>query len=188
MPESQRTNKDPQPVKIATRRGDEGETDLLFGQRVGKDHPQIEVVGLIDEINAALGLARAFSSLKGHRRILKEVQADLIVLMGELSVPVGKDQAYAESKLPKFTEASLGSLDALVAHLESLPLVAPGWVLPGQTEGGAFLDQARVLTRRAERILVSLPEKCGRTVRPLLFHYLNRLSDLLWLMARQTEK
>lgn len=178
----------PQPVKIATRRGDDGQTDLLFGQRVPKDHPQVEAVGAVDEINAALGLARAFATLKQHRRIIREVQKDLILLMGELSVPPGKDEAYGDSKLPKFTEHSLAALDGVVSHLESLPLATPGWALPGQTTEGAFLDQARVCTRRAERLVISLEKSCGRTVRPLLLQYMNRLSDLLWLMARQTEK
>ena len=181
-------DRNPQPLRVTTRRGDSGETDLLFGVRVRKTHRQIQALGAIDELNAAIGLAKAFSQHKYHLRILRDVQKDLVILMGEVACPTEKEEEYQKSSFQKFQDSSLDCLDAHVSHLESLSLTGPGWAAPGEGRDAAFLDQARTFARRAERQLLALSEDDVKPIRPLLLQYFNRLSDLLWLMARQAER
>ncbi|MCC5788683.1 MAG: cob(I)yrinic acid a,c-diamide adenosyltransferase [Opitutales bacterium] len=178
----------PKPLRIATRRGDDGQTDLLFGQRVSKTHPQIIALGAIDELNSMLGVAKAFCEHKSHRRILRDVQKELIAIMGEVACPSGKEEQYENSPFTKMAPKALECLDAVVTHLENLPLTSPGWATPGEGRDAAFLDMARSLTRRAERELLFLKEKTEKLIRPVILQYLNRLSDLLWLLARQAER
>lgn len=171
---------------IATRTGDDGTTGFLYGQRVPKDHPQIEAVGTLDELNAALGFAKATCPGAGRRTELERIQKDLVNLMGELACAETDTARYAASKFPKLTDADLARIDAAVAEVEAQNVKFDGWATPGANLHAAALDLARTTARRAERRLVGLPAH-GRTVRPLLGHYLNRLSDLLWLFARQAE-
>jgi cob(I)alamin adenosyltransferase len=168
---------------IATRTGDDGTTGMLFGQRVAKDHPQIEAVGAFDELNVAVGFAKAFCSDATRRHELESIQSDLINLMGELACAQSDAERYIESNFVKLTESDLARLDAMLADLESRNLTTDGWATPGATLPGAALDLARTAARRAERRLVSVGA-VGRILRPVVGHYVNRLSDLLWLMAR----
>ena len=172
---------------IATRTGDDGTTSLLYGQRVPKDHPQIEAVGAFDELNAALGFAKATCADANRQGSLELVQKDLVNLMGELACAETDTARYADSKFPKLTETALDRVDAEVAALEAQNISFHGWATPGANVHAAALDLARTAARRAERRLVALPAH-GRTVRPLLKHYVNRVSDLLWLRARQAEQ
>ena len=171
---------------IATRTGDDGTTGLLYGQRVPKDHPQIEAVGSLDEFNAALGLARAAGSDSGAKADLERVQRDLVALMGEIVCAESDAERFASSTFARIGAAELARVDAAVAAIEARHVKFDGWATPGATGHAAALDLARSAGRRAERRLVSLPRH-GRTVRPLLLQYLNRVSDLLWLMAREAE-
>jgi len=171
---------------IATRTGDDGTTSLLYGQRVPKDHPQIEAVGAIDEFNAALGVARSAVTDAGRRAELERIQTDLVALMGELACAEGDAARFAASKFPKIGGVELARLDAAVAALEARNLKFDGWATPGANPPAAALDIARTIARRAERRLTALPAH-GKKVRPLLRQYLNRASDLLWLMAREAE-
>ena len=172
---------------IATRTGDDGTTSLLYGQRVPKDHPQIEAVGAFDELNAALGFAKATCTDAARRADLEFIQKDLVNLMGELACAEADTVLYAASKFAKLADADLARVDAGVAALEAQNITFAGWATPGATVHAAALDLARTTARRAERRLISLPAS-GRTVRPLLLHYVNRVSDLLWLLARQAEQ
>lgn len=174
------------PRSIATRTGDDGTTALLYGQRVPKDHPQIEAVGALDELNAALGQAKATLPPGGDRAGLEHIQQDLVALMGELACAEADAARFIESKFPKLDGAALARLDAAVAASEARQPKFDGWATPGANPHAAALDLARTAARRAERRLVGLPTH-GRTVRPVLLHYLNRLSDLLWLLAREAE-
>jgi cob(I)alamin adenosyltransferase len=174
------------PRSIATRTGDDGTTGLLYGQRVPKDHPQIEAVGNLDEFNAALGLARATCHDATRKAELERMQHDLVAFMGEIACAETEAGRHAASKFTKVDEAGLARLDAAVAAIEARQPPAAGWATPGANQHAAALDLARTLARRAERRLVALPRH-GKTVRPLLFQYLNRVSDLLWLMAREAE-
>jgi cob(I)alamin adenosyltransferase len=173
-------------VSIATRRGDDGTTGLLYGQRIAKDHPQIEAVGACDELNAALGAAKAQLADPEARELLAAAQGALVALMGEAACAEADAARYAESKFPKLAAADLERLDGAVAALESAGLRFEGWATPGANPAAAALELARVAARRAERRLCGLPRH-GRTVRPLVGQYLNRLSDVLWLLARKAE-
>jgi cob(I)alamin adenosyltransferase len=182
---SEEVPKDRRPT-IATRTGDTGETSLLYGRRVPKTHPQVECSGNFDELNAALGFARATSLDPWRREQLVAAQKDLIALMGEVAVPVSERERWEKSTFPKLGEESLARLDAAVAKLEAQDLKFEGWATPGANLHSAALDLARTVCRRAERSLLALAEH-GVPPRPLLLQFVNRLSDLLWLMAREAE-
>ena len=171
---------------IATRTGDDGTTALLYGQRVPKTHPQIEAVGTLDELNAALGLAKAHHPDTAVRDQLSQVQLDLINLMGEVACAEADAARYAGSKFAKLAEADLNRLDAAVAAIEAREVSFAGWATPGANPAAATLDVARTVARRAERRLIGLHEH-SRVLRPLLTAYINRLADLLWLLAREAE-
>lgn len=174
------------PRSIATRTGDDGTTSLLYGQRVPKDHPQIEAVGALDELNAALGLAKSARPPGRDAAELEPIQRDLIALMGEVSCAEADTARHAASKFARLGEPELARVDAAVAALESRGLKFDGWATPGATPYAAALDVARATARRAERRLTGLAAH-GRPLRPLLLQYVNRVSDLLWLMAREAE-
>ena len=171
---------------IATRTGDDGTTSLLYGQRVPKDHPQIEAVGTFDELNVALGAVKLLVDDTADRALLRTVQQNLVALMGELACAEGGAGRYLESKLAKITAADVQRLDEAVAALEARGLKFDGWATPGANPRAIAFAQARVVARRAERRLASLPAH-GRNVRPEVRQFVNRLSDLLWLLARAAE-
>lgn len=171
---------------IATRTGDQGTTGLLYGQRVPKDHPQIEAVGACDELNAAVGFAKATCPDADRRAELERIQKDFINLMGEVACAESDTERFSASKFPKLTDSDLARVDAAIAAVEAQNVKFDGWATPGANLHAAALELARTTARRAERRLASLPAH-GRTVRPLLGRYINRVSDLLWLLARQAE-
>lgn len=172
---------------IATRTGDDGATSLLYGQRVLKNHPQIEAVGALDELNAAIGFAKATRFSPADPSDLEWIQKDLVALMGEISCAETDTTRYAASSFAKIDEAGLARLDTAVAAIESRQPKFDGWATPGANLHAAALDLARTSARRAERQLVGLASH-GKTLRPLLIQYINRLSDLLWLIAREAEQ
>ena len=175
------------PRSIATRTGDDGTTSLLYGQRVAKDHPQIEAVGAFDELNAAIGFAKATTPDAERKAALELLQRDLVALMGELACAESDAARYAESKFQKIGEAELARVDAAIAALEARPVRLDNWATPGANLPAAALDLARTAARRAERRLIALPAQ-GRSVRPVVRQFVNRVSDLLWLMARPAEQ
>jgi cob(I)alamin adenosyltransferase len=172
-------------VSIATRTGDKGTTGLLHGQRVPKDHPQIEAVGAFDELNVEIGAARLLARDPAALELLRAVQGSLVALMGELACAEEDSADHAGSKFARLSEGDLGRLDEFLASLESRGMKLDGWATPGANAGALAFDRARVAARRAERRLAALAP--GRTVRPLLLQWTNRLSDLLWLLAREAE-
>jgi len=172
---------------IATRSGDDGTTSLLYGQRVPKDHLQIEAVGAFDELNAAVGVAKTACPDPAQKAGLELIQKDLVALMGELACAEADTARYADSKFQKIGASELARVDAAIAALEARPLRLDGWATPGANPLAAALDLARTAARRAERRLVALPAQ-GRSVRPVLLQFVNRLSDLLWLLARAAEQ
>lgn len=175
------------PRSIATRTGDDGTTSLLYGQRVAKDHPQIEAVGAFDELDAAIGFAKATTPDAERKAALELIQRDLVALMGELACAESDAARYAESKFQKIGEAELARVDAAIAALEARPVRLDNWATPGANLPAAALDLARTAARRAERRLIALPTQ-GRSVRPVVRQFVNRVSDLLWLMARAAEQ
>ena len=178
-------------MSISTKTGDDGMTGLLFGRRVPKTDPRIGCNGAVDELNAALGLARA--GLKGGAgepfitgRIFA-IQKELIVFMGEIAVLPEDREKHRASSFGSITPEMVDALTALVDDLEQHHRIEfHRWATPGDGMGSAALEVARTVCRRAERAVLSLRESDG-SIRPELPRYLNRLSDLLWLWARWVE-
>ena len=173
-------------MSIATRKGDTGSTSLLYGQRVPKAHPQIEAVGAFDELNVEVGAARLAATGARVRRLLLEVQGCLVALMGEVSCAERDAGRHAKSTFARLKESDLARLDEEIAHLESKGLRLDGWATPGANPVSLAFDRARVAARRAERRLCAVSAR-GRRLRPLLVQWTNRLSDMLWLLARAAE-
>jgi cob(I)alamin adenosyltransferase len=167
-------------VKIYTRTGDAGETSLFDGSRVPKDDPRVAAYGEVDELNAAIGLAHAHVSHAEVSALLLEIERDLFAVGGQLANPRERSpKKMAKSTLgPDRIERLEAAIDALEATLPPLKR----FILPGGVPGGAALHLARAVCRRAERAVVALGR--AETLNPLLFQYLNRLSDYLFVAAR----
>ena len=169
-------------MKIYTRTGDDGQTGLFGGGRVEKDHPRVEAYGDVDELNAALGLARAIEMMPRIDEVLVPVQRDLFAIGAILATPdLGKmREQLRKARVDEERIAELEhAIDAGEAELE--PLKA--FIIPGGTPKSAALHVARTVCRRAERKVVHL--RHAQPGIPLLaVQYLNRLSDLLFVLAR----
>jgi cob(I)alamin adenosyltransferase len=173
-------------MSIATKTGDNGSTALMYNRRVPKNHPRVEAYGTVDELNAALGLARATAEHDFVRENILVVQKDLIVLMGELCVQPEDLNRYVADGYFLVTAEMTAKLDALVKEIEAQNISFKGWATPGNSTGSAALDVARTVCRRAERRVCEL-KFTGELRNQEIILYLNRLSDLLWLFARWTE-
>ena len=174
-------------MSIATKTGDDGTTALMYGRRVPKTDARIAANGAVDELNAALGLARSALQEPLVAEKILAIQKELVVLMGELAVLPEDRERYAAGGF-HFVEA--GAVDRLTAHIDDLEknhrISYDGWATPGATPASAALDVARTVCRRAERQVLALAES-GAPVNPEIVRYLNRLSDLCWLWARWVE-
>jgi cob(I)alamin adenosyltransferase len=169
--------------RIYTKTGDDGTTGLLYGGRVRKDDLVTEAYGTTDEAVAALGLARALTGDDAIGADLLALQRELFVVGADLATnPV--ERAKLEPGVSLVTQAMIerleGRIDDLVAE-RPLPQV---FIVPGANGASAAIDVARTIVRRAERDVVAL-EDAGRTVNPEVRRYLNRLSDLLFVLARR---
>jgi cob(I)alamin adenosyltransferase len=173
-------------VSIATKTGDDGTTALIYGCRVPKTHPRVEACGAVDELNAALGVARASAEHDFVRNNLLVIQKDLIVLMGELCVQPEDLPRYVKDGYSLIKPETTAKLDTLVREIEAQNVNFKGWATPGATLPSAALDLARTICRRAERRICGLKET-GELKNAEIIIYLNRLSDLLWLFARWVE-
>lgn len=174
-------------MSIVTKQGDRGQTALMYGLRVPKHHGRVEACGAVDELNAALGLARAQSPPSWLAEALVSVQRDLIVLMGELATDPVHRPRLVQDGFPLLSMEHVTRLEGEVNRLEEILPVPRDWALPGANPLSAALDFARAVCRRAERRVCALaggPE----AVREVILAYLNRLSDLLWLWARSAEQ
>ena len=159
-------------TKIYTRTGDAGTTGLADGSRVTKDAPRIEAIGSVDELNSTLGVLLCEELPAEARACLAGVQHDLFDLGGELSIPGHTLMSEAHSKRLE---------DALDAFNAGLPALKD-FILPGGSRAASLAHVARTVCRRAERALVALAKT--DSVAPPLLQYLNRLSDLLFVLAR----
>lgn len=173
-------------MSIATKTGDNGMTALMYGRRVAKNHPRVEAYGSVDELNAALGFARATAAHDFVRTNLLAIQKDLIVLMGELCVQPEDLNRYVADGYFLVTPELTVKLDAAVQAIEAQNVSFKGWATPGNTPHSAALDMARTVCRRAERRVCEL-KFTGEMRNAEIILYLNRLSDLLWLFARWVE-
>ena len=173
-------------MSIATKKGDTGTTGLMYNRRVPKNHPRVEACGAIDEVNAAIGLARANATKSALDHHLLPVQKDLVALMGELATLPEDMERYARDGFARVTSEMVTKLDEIVALLESRNISFKGWATPGANSLAAALDFARTVCRRAERKVCDLKDQ-GQVENPAILVYLNRLSDALWLLARAAE-
>lgn len=159
--------------KIYTRTGDDGTTGLGDGSRVPKDSLRVEAYGTVDEANSAIGVVLAVESVPDNlREILTEIQHDLFELGGELCIP---GHSAVRDEFIERLETTLDSLNAELPYLEE-------FILPGGGPSAAACHLARTIVRRAERVTTALARE--DTVRPEAIRYLNRLSDLLFVIAR----
>ncbi len=173
-------------MSIATRTGDMGKTSLMYGRRVEKFDLRVETYGTVDELNAALGMARAQAELP---LVQSGVAADPKAA-GRADGRAGRRAAGRGAvREGQISQADAGDADStsmnLVAKIEKEKITFDGWATPGASVASAALDVARTICRRAERLVAKLA--ASNEIDFLVIRYLNRLSDLLWLMARYTE-
>ncbi|SHK07153.1 cob(I)alamin adenosyltransferase [Rubritalea squalenifaciens DSM 18772] len=174
-------------MSISTRRGDEGMTDLMFGRRVPKTHPRMATLGAVDELNAALGVVRAGEVPEELREWVDGVQSRLVGLMGVIATHEEDHAKYQEKGYQGITGEDVSWLDDLVQELEQERRNRfRGWSRPGKAGAlsGVQLDVARTIGRRAELCSWSVEDEALSVAR----QFLNRLSDVLWLLAREGEK
>jgi cob(I)alamin adenosyltransferase len=173
-------------MSIATRTGDKGTTGLMYNRRVSKTHPRVEAYGCVDELNTAIGLARATAPEAFVKENLLVIQKDLVTLMGELATAVEDLPRYVKDGYSLVTSQMTAKLDHLVRDIEAQKITYHGWATPGDSPASAALDLARTTCRRAERRVVALQE-ADLLQNSEIIIYLNRLADLLWLFARWVE-
>ena len=171
-------------MSIATKTGDSGETSLMYGRRVSKTDARVAAYGAVDELNAALGLARASNCERFIIDALRNVQKELIVVMGELATAEEDLARYTRDGFELTSATMVERLTSLVDEIEKSKLPPlKGWAVPGETLAAATLDLARTTCRRGERAVAAVAPHNGEILR-----YLNRLSDVLWLLARCAEQ
>ena len=173
-------------MSVTTGRGDDGETDLLFGKRISKCDPRMVAIGAVDELNAALGLARVGGLPDDLEKSVDEVQKTLVGLMGELATLPDDRERYLEQSYPVVDSETVARITGQIRSREAGGISFSGWVRPGASHhaAGAGLDFARTICRRAEREVLALGVEAGN---PQLALYLNRVSDLMWVLARKLE-
>jgi cob(I)alamin adenosyltransferase len=169
-------------MSIATKRGDAGETSLAGAVRVSKGHLRVEAYGTVDELNTFMGLARVITDDAAVKELVKKLQRELFAVGSALATaPAGS------KKEPPVTIETVEALTAEVHRIEAVDGILADWSIPGEHPASAAFDVARTVCRRAERQVVRLIES-GDQVNPQILAYLNRLSDLLWLLGRLIEK
>lgn len=173
-------------MSIATKTGDQGTTGLMYNRRVSKCHPRVEAYACVDELNSALGLARATATHDFIRSNVLTIQKELVHLMGELATAVDDLPRYEKDGYKRVTPEWVAKFDQWIAGIEAQKITYAGWATPGDTVHSAALDVARTVCRRAERRVCTLQES-DQLRNESIIVYLNRLSDLLWLMARWVE-
>jgi len=173
-------------MSIVTKTGDSGTTGLMYNRRVSKCHPRVEAYGTVDELNSALGIARATATDEFIATHLLALQKELVIVMGEMATAQEDLQRYAADGFSLVTPEMTGRLEKLIQEIEKQNITYRGWATPGGNHCAAALDVARTACRRAERRVCAL-EETKQLQNPEILIYLNRLSDLLWLMARWDE-
>lgn len=169
-------------MKITTKRGDQGYTDLLSPTRVPKYDLRPDTYGTVDEANSALGLARAFSRREKVKEVVHRVQEELFIVGAELAA----SPEYADRLSRRITPRDTQRLEALMEEIEREIEMPQAFIIPGSTPSSAALDLARAIVRRAERGVARLKANALLADEEILI-YLNRLSDLLYTLARYEE-
>jgi len=168
-------------MSISTKAGDAGKTGLIGGERVSKADLRVEAYGTIDELNSLMGFARSITEDVEVREITKSIQRELFAVSGAVANPLS-----AQKELPYVTSEMVEALTDHVHRIEKIEGILTDWSLPGEHTAAAAYDVARTVCRRAERCVVRLAE-AGAEITPQTISYLNRLSDLLWLLGRLLE-
>ena len=166
-------------MKIYTKTGDTGDTGLFGGARVSKASPRVDAYGEVDELNSAVGWARVAVSNPDLDALLNQIQNDLFEVGAELG---STDDRKKKSAMPLIAEPQVEALERAIDEYEEGPPALTSFVLPGGSEGAARFHLARCVCRRAERSLVALGTQ--ENLRGELLRYVNRLSDLLFVLAR----
>jgi cob(I)alamin adenosyltransferase len=174
-------------MSIATKTGDKGETSLMYARRVSKTDHRVDAYGCVDELNSALGLARAAVSNESVRAEIVATQKELITVMGELATAPQDLERYRKDGFEITTSAMVDRVTAVINKIEeSQTMKFKDWVIPGESFPSAALDLARTTCRRAERRVAALVND-DKNFNIEILRYLNRLSDLCWLLARKIE-
>ena len=168
-------------MSIATKGGDTGQTALIGGRRVSKANLRVEAYGTIDELGAQMGFARSICDDKEVHDLTREIQRELFVISGSIANPEA-----VKKEPPDVTAEMVERLTAEVHRIEAMEGILSDWSLPGDHAAAAAYDVARTICRRAERSIVRLAE-AGEEMSAETLRYINRLSDLLWLMGRLLE-
>jgi len=169
-------------MKIYTKKGDTGTTQLIGGTRVPKSHLRIEAYGTIDELNSWIGLVRAQVTDEHSGALLKEIQDRLFTIGSQLA----SDPEASRMKVPDLREADIILLEKEMDDMDAALPALKSFVLPGGNASNAICHVARCVCRRAERLSVQLNE--SEAVEPLVLKYLNRLSDYLFMLARKISR
>jgi len=175
-------------MSIATKTGDEGETSLMYGRRVSKTDHRVDAYGCVDELNSALGLARAATDAPFIKEEILRAQKELITVMGELATAPEDLARYCKDGFEVTTSTMVDRVTAVIDELEKDKSLYPkDWVIPGASVASAAMDNARTTCRRAERRVAALVNE-NKNFNIEILRYLNRLSDLCWLLARKIER
>ena len=168
-------------TKVYTKTGDKGETLLVSGEKVRKSSPRVDVYGDVDELNSVIGIVISHTRDESLKDALKKIQNDLFILGGDLATP----QSF-KAQTPRIEEQMIEQIEKLIDEFHSEVGDLKEFILPSGVHGSPYMHLARTVCRRAERNLVKLSE--DEEINPLGINYLNRLSDLLFMMARIENK
>ena len=172
--------------KIYTRHGDEGETSLLYGGRVSKTDQRCEAYGTVDEAVSALGLARSLVKTGSLKDIIETVQRDLFTVGAELATDP-KEYAKLQKHFSVVTQEMIDHLEHLIDEMNQEITLPRSFIIPGASAASGALDLSRSILRRAERQVVALKEQ-GILGNPQVLKYMNRLADLVFMMARYEDR
>lgn len=169
-------------MKVYTRGGDDGETSLFGGERVRKDALRVEAYGCVDELNAAIGVAASLLDADDLLAGLRTIQSALFDVGGELATPDVEERIARGKSIPRVGDTEVLELESWIDRLDGELEPLRAFVLPGGAPAAAHLHYARTVCRRAERRVITLA--ASDDVAPVIVRYLNRLSDLLFTLAR----
>lgn len=172
-------------MKTFNKRGDEGETSLLFGRRVPKSSLRCEAYGALDEALSCLGITRNVVTNDKTKEAILKVQKELFIVNAELATKPEDRERFA-SRFTPVTDEMANQLEGIIDELESEIELPKSFIIPGSNLGSGWLDLSRTLVRRAERKVVALKDN-NEISNGAILHYLNRLADLLFVLARYEE-
>ena len=169
-------------AKVTTGAGDGGYTGLLGDERPPKYHPRIEALGDVDEATSSLGVARSLVGPGSAANLIRELQSDLYMVMADLAVAPGAAHRFE----PRVTKEMVGRIEDNIEEMKAQVEVENRFIVPGDSPAGAAIDLARAVIRRAERAVVRLAHS-GEIHNPQLTTFLNRASDLAFVLARYVD-